>query len=114
MNLFSLDGKIALVTGAGGRGIGRGISEGLCACGATVVAAARTRSELDDFVEKAKESGSDALAVEMDISDLDSVRGVVRTSLDRFGKIDILVNNAGMNRKYAFVDVEEETYDRTM
>jgi NAD(P)-dependent dehydrogenase (short-subunit alcohol dehydrogenase family) len=113
MDLFSLEGKIALVTGAG-RGIGRGIAEGLFASGAKVVAAARTRSELDEFVGKVKDSGGDALAVEMDISDLESARGVVRAALDYFGQIDILVNNAGMNRKSPFVEVTEETYDQIM
>ena len=113
MNLYSLEGKIALVTGAG-RGIGRGISEGLSAYGAKVVAAARTRSELDELVGSVKENGGDALAVEMDISDLKSIRSVVQTALDHFGKIDILVNNAGMNRKFPFVEVTEETYDQIM
>ncbi len=113
MNLFSLEGKIALVTGAG-RGIGRGISEGLCACGAKIVAAARTRSELDELVGQIKKNGGDALAVGMDVSDLESVRSVVQAALDHFGQIDILVNNAGMNRKSPFIDVTEETYDQIM
>ena len=53
MDLFSLEEKVALVTGAG-RGIGRGIAEGLSSYGAAVVAASRTRSELDSLVERPK------------------------------------------------------------
>ena len=113
MDLFSLKGKVALVTGAG-RGIGRGIAEGLSAYGAKVVAASRTRSELDTLVEKISGGESDAMAVEMDVADLESVRRGVQAALDRFGQIDILVNNAGMNRREPFMKISEEVYDQIM
>jgi NAD(P)-dependent dehydrogenase (short-subunit alcohol dehydrogenase family) len=113
MDLFSLKGKVALVTG-GGRGIGRGIAEGLSTYGAKVVAASRTRSELDRFVEKVKGGGSDAMAVEMDVADLESVRSGIQAALDCFGQIDILVNNAGMNRREPFMQISEDVYDQIM
>jgi NAD(P)-dependent dehydrogenase (short-subunit alcohol dehydrogenase family) len=113
MDLFSLEGKVALVTGAG-RGIGRGIAEGLSSYGAAVLAASRTRSELDSLVERLTGAKRDAMAVEMDVSDLESVRRGIQAAIDSFGRIDILVNNAGMNRREHFMKVSEEAYDRIM
>ena len=110
MSLFSLEGKVALVTGAG-RGIGRAIAEGLAANGAKVVCAARTRSQIDEVVASIVDAGGKALAYEMDMKDLDSVRGGVKTALDAFGQLDILVNNAGMNIREPFTEVTEEHYD---
>ena len=110
MSLFSLEGKVALVTGAG-RGIGRGIAEGLAAHGAKVICAARTRSQLDEVVEAISESGSEAIAYEMDMKDLESVRGGVELALAKFGQLDVLVNNAGINIREPFTEVSEEHYD---
>ncbi|MCZ6636434.1 MAG: glucose 1-dehydrogenase [bacterium] len=113
MSLFSLEGRIALVTGAG-RGIGRGIAEGFGEHGAKVVCAARTRSQLDEAVAAIEGKGSEALAVEMDVSDLDSIHAGVQAAVDRFGQIDILVNNAGTNVRESMMDVTEEHYDQIM
>ena len=113
MSLFSLEGRVAIVTGAG-RGIGRGIAEGLAAQGAKIVCAARTRSQLDAVVAAIRDAGGDALAYEMDMKDLNSVRGGVDTALETYGQIDILVNNAGMNIREPFEDVTEEHYDEIM
>ena len=113
MSLFSLEGRVAIVTGAG-RGIGRGIAEGLAAQGANVVCAARTRSQLDEVVAAIADAGGDAMACEMDVKDLDAVRGGVDVALDRYGQIDILFNNAGMNVREPFEDVTEAHYDEIM
>ena len=113
MNLFSLDGRIALVTG-GGRGIGRGIAEGLAGHGAKVACAARTRSQLDETVEAIQSEGGDAWAVEMDLEDLESAKQGVDAVLEHYGRIDILVNNAGMNIREPLADVSEDSYDRIM
>ena len=74
MSLFSLEGRVAIVTGAG-RGIGRGIAEGLASAGAKVVCAARTRSQLDEVVQTIVDAGGEAIAYEMDMKDLASVSG---------------------------------------
>lgn len=113
MNLFSLEGRVALVTGAG-RGIGRGIAEGLAAHGAKVVCAARTRSQLDEAVVTIQGAGGDALAVEMDMADLDSVRQGVEAAIAHYGQVDILVNNAGMNIRKPVQEVTEEQYDQIL
>ncbi len=113
VNLFSLQGRVALVTGAG-RGIGHGVAKGLAAHGARCVCAARTRSQLDETVAAIEAAGGDALAVEMDMADLDSVKRGVETTCAHYGQLDILVNNAGMNIREPLDAVTEEHYDRIM
>ena len=113
MSLFSLEGRVAIVTGAG-RGIGRGIAEGLASAGAKVVCAARTRSQLDEVVQTIVDAGGEAIAYEMDMKDLASVSGGVDTALETYGQVDILVNNAGMNIREPFENVTEEHYDEIM
>ncbi|MCZ6675471.1 MAG: glucose 1-dehydrogenase [Verrucomicrobia bacterium] len=113
MSLFSLEDRVAIITGAG-RGIGRGLAEGLARQGAKVVCAARTRSELDEAVATIKNAGGEALAYEMDMKDLSSVQGGVDAAIERFGQVDILVNNAGINFREPFEEVSEEHYDAIM
>ncbi len=113
MNPFSLEGKVALVTGAG-RGIGQGIALGLAAQGAKIACASRTRSQLDETVAAIAEKGGQGTAVEVDMADLDSVKAGVAATLEQFGQIDILVNNAGMNIRQPITEVTEENYDQIM
>lgn len=113
MNLFSLEGKVALVTGAG-RGIGRGVAEGLAAQGAAVACASRTQSELDEAVAAIEAAGGRAIAVPMDMGSLDSIDAGVARVIDELGRIDILFNNAGMNARQPIDEVTEENYDRIM
>jgi len=109
VSLFSLAEKVALVTGAG-RGIGRGVAEGMAAAGATVICAARTRSQLDDAVSAIEAAGGKARAIEMDMSDL----AAMDAALEECGPIDILFNNAGMNIRQPITEVTEENYDQIM
>jgi NAD(P)-dependent dehydrogenase (short-subunit alcohol dehydrogenase family) len=111
--MFSLEGRVAIVTGAG-RGIGRGIAEGLALSGAKVVCAARTRSQLDEVVASIESSGGTAMAFEMDMKVLKSLQGGVDAAVETYGQLDILVNNAGMNIRELFTEVTEEHYDEIM
>ena len=111
MSLFSLEGKVALVTGAG-RGIGQGIAVGLAAAGAKIACAARTRSQLDETVSTIEKNGGQALAIELDVSDLTSVESSVETALEHFDQIDVLVNNAGMNIREPIEEVTEDHFDQ--
>jgi len=103
---FRLDGKTALVTGAG-RGLGLAFSATLAGAGAHVVAVARTASEIGSLVSAIKKTGGSAEAVTLDVTDTAAVR---RTLAGR-PLIDILVNNAGTNRLNPITEVSEEDYD---
>ncbi len=113
MNMFSLEGKIAVVTGAG-RGIGRGVAAGLAAQGATVVCTSRTQAELDEVVATIEAAGGHAMALTMDMADMASLEAGVQQVVAALGRIDILFNNAGMNVRQPIDEVTEEDYDRIM
>ena len=103
---FRLDGKIALVTGAG-RGIGRGVALALAGAGAEIVLVSRTPSELDEVALKIASEGGKARPLPLDVTRPDAVRAAL-AGLDR---LDILVNNAGLNRPQPFLEVDEQTLD---
>ena len=105
-NAFRLDGKRALVTGAG-RGIGRAVALALAAAGAELVLVSRTSSELDEVVDEIASGGGNARSLPFDVTQSDAVRDAF-AGLER---IDILVNNAGLNRPQPFLEVDEPTLD---
>ena len=89
-----LSGKIAIVTGAG-KGIGREAALAIAAEGATVVAVARTQTDLDETVKMIEDNGGSAISLSRDLTDGEQVQSMVDTVIEKYGKIDILVNNAG-------------------
>ena len=107
--LFGLDGKVALVTGASG-GIGRELAKGLAGAGARVALSGRDPAKLEAL---AGEIG-DAAAFPGDLARLDEIPRLVEAVRARFGRIDVLVNCLGINQRDPVVDVAEETYDRIM
>jgi 2-deoxy-D-gluconate 3-dehydrogenase len=93
-NRFTLEGKVAIVTGAG-RGIGRTMALALAQAGAAVVAAARTETEIQDTANAICKLGKMGLALPLNVCDSRAVDQLVARIANEFGRVDILVNNAG-------------------
>jgi NAD(P)-dependent dehydrogenase (short-subunit alcohol dehydrogenase family) len=106
---FRLDGKRALVTGAG-RGIGRAAALALAAAGAELVLVSRTPDQLAEVAREIEKNGGKAQTLPLDVTDNAAVGGAL-AGLDA---LDILVNNAGVNRPQPFLEVDEATLDRVL
>jgi NAD(P)-dependent dehydrogenase (short-subunit alcohol dehydrogenase family) len=106
---FRLDGKLALVTGAG-RGIGRAVALALAAAGAELVLASRTLSELEEVAAGIARASGRATVMPLDVTD----SAAVRDAFAKLDRLDILVNNAGVNRPQPFLEVDEATLDRLL
>jgi len=94
--VFDLKDRVAIVTGGNG-GIGLGMARGLAGAGARVVVAARNQTKSAAAVRELEKLGGQGLAIAVDVVDEASVDALVRSTLDRCGRLDILVNNAGIN-----------------
>ena len=110
---FSLAGQVAVVTGAS-RGIGHDLVVALASAGALVVAAVRSARDVDDLLGEVRTAGGSAVALEADLSDVDSIRRAVLRIVAETGRIDILVNNAGIGANRDALDVTESDWDSMM
>jgi len=114
LDLFRLDGRVALVTG-GSRGLGAVIGEALSWAGASVALTSRSASEVS---AKAKEiatiTGGRMLGIEADVSNEAAVADAVASTVEQFGGLDILVNNAGINVRGSIAELEREDFDRSL
>ena len=108
MSLFSLTGRVALVTGAS-RGLGFAMAKALAENGATVIVNARNGDELKSAAAKI---GAEPLA--FDVTDARAARAALEGIVARHGKLDILVNNAGIQHRRAVTDWEDDDFDRVI
>jgi 3-oxoacyl-[acyl-carrier protein] reductase len=108
---MSLTGQVAVVTG-GSRGLGRGIALELGKRGAKVVVNYNTSVDAaNEVVQQIKDAGSDALAVQSDVSQYDAAQTLLKAALEFGGRVDILVNNAGATRDMLLAIMSEDDWD---
>ncbi|WP_369191954.1 SDR family NAD(P)-dependent oxidoreductase [Streptomyces sp. R08] len=111
--LFSLDGRVAVVTG-GSSGIGRAAAGALARAGASVVVVARRERELAATVDELTAEGCRAAWVSGDLATRDGVRAAADAVVEVFGEPDILVNSAGINLRPPLGELSEDVWDTTM
>lgn len=107
---MTLEGKIALVTGAA-QGVGKWISLGLAHAGADVAVADLNLEGAKQTAKEIEETGHKAFPVKTDVAKIDSIREMVRKTLASFGRIDCLVNNAGVNVHKPALEITPEDFD---
>ncbi|UCD79826.1 MAG: glucose 1-dehydrogenase [Desulfobacterales bacterium] len=113
-HLFSLDQKVAIVTGGNG-GIGKGIARGLASMGADIAIVARNLKKTEAAVNEIKEaSGVRVLGLIYDVADEKAVQQMTEEVLQELGRIDILVNNAGINIRKMPQDYEASEWDQVL
>lgn len=110
-NPFSLEGKVALVTGAN-TGLGQGIALSLAAAGADIAGAGIVPA--DETAEKVRALGRQFVNIEANLINIEPVERVVRETVEGLGRLDILVNNAGLIRRTDAVDFSEKDWDDVM
>ncbi|MEM9776454.1 MAG: 3-oxoacyl-[acyl-carrier-protein] reductase [Chloroflexota bacterium] len=109
-----LEGKVAIVTG-GSRGIGRAIAEDLAKNGAKVVVNYNSNADAaNDAVAAIEALGSEAIAVQADVSNFDQAQALAKAATEKFGQIDILVNNAGTTKDTLLMMMKEAQWDDVM
>jgi NAD(P)-dependent dehydrogenase (short-subunit alcohol dehydrogenase family) len=111
---FDLTGQVAAVTGSS-RGIGRSIAETMAGLGARVVVSSRKPEACEPVAKAIRQAGGDARVIPCNISRKEEVEGLVRGTLDAYGRIDILVCNAAINPVYGPMgDLTDEAFDKIM
>ena len=108
-----LAGKVAMVTGAA-QGIGKAVALLLARNGADIIVADINLEKAEETAKEIQALGRKALAVKVDVGNLDDVIRVVQTVLEEFSQIDILVNNAGINRDKLILRMTEEDWDTVL
>ena len=109
-DLFRLEGKVAVITGAG-RGIGAGIAKAFAEVGADVVIGSRTEAQLEEVAEGVRALGRRAVVVAGDLNSRDALQVLVDRGVDALGRIDVVVNNAGGSVPGPFLQTSEKAFN---
>jgi 7-alpha-hydroxysteroid dehydrogenase len=110
LDRFSLEGRVALVTGAG-RGIGAACAKAFAEAGADVAITARTEDQLDAVAAEIKELGQRALVFPADVSDVDKLEELVSLAMREYGRIDVVVNNVGGSMPQPLLDTSVRAFE---
>jgi len=110
---ISLEGRVALVTGAG-RGIGAAIARTLAEAGARVAVLSRTEANAQQVAQQITQAGGEALSIAADVADTDAVENAISAVLNRWERLDILVNNAGVTRDMLLLRMKDEDWDQVL
>lgn len=114
LDLFRIDGRVALVTG-GSRGLGAATAAALAWAGASVVIVARDAAALATTAAAiADETGSAVVGRTADVTDESAVAEVIDQTIQEFGRLDVLVNNAGVNVRGSIEDLERENFEHSL
>lgn len=108
-----LEGKVAIVTGAG-RGIGRGIALALGKERCSVVVSDVDEKSCEEVVAEIKKFGGNSVAIKCDVSQKTEVDDLIKKTIEKFGKLDILANNAGIYPYKPFMDLTEADWDKVI
>lgn len=108
-----LNGKVAIVTGAG-QGIGRAIAIELAKEGAKVVVSDINEETISETIKKMKKSNSEAIGVKADVSNVKDVENMVKETLGKFETIDILVNNAGIFPATPLIEMTDDQWNKVL
>lgn len=107
-DLFNLDGKVAIVTGAS-RGLGQGMAIALAQAGANVVGVGQ--SDMTLTKEEINKAGKEFFEIKVDLTTTEKVDEIVEKTIEKFGRVDILVNNAGIIRRQDAIQYTEKDWD---
>ena len=112
--MLRLENKVAAITGSS-RGIGKAIALAFAGEGAAVAVDYRSHpDEGQEVVKEIESSGGRSIALKADVSEQDDVRGLIRETVRKFGRLDIMVNNAGVEEKMPFLETPFEVYERVV
>lgn len=112
--LFSLNNKVALITGAS-KGIGFSIAETFAAAGAKVVISSRKQDALDEMAGKLRDKGYEVIGIACNVGNIEELKPLVEKTVAHYGQIDILVNNAAVNPVFGPVhDTSLDAYNKIM
>lgn len=109
--LFSLSGRVALITG-GSKGLGLSIAEAFAEAGATIVLASRGMADCQEAAATlAASTDAECIGLQLDVTDEESVKALFCEVVTRFGRLDVLVNSAGVNARYGLEECPLDAFD---